>query len=138
MTEFCIYEKHGRTFRPVNPPAIQFLERTDDFAWVVLQSRKQRNLGFHRKAFALLHVVFEAQEKYRTEEQLRMAMTLAAGYVKQFEIDEKTILVPESWAFDNKEMTPERFEDLFSSMIDFGVGLSGIGEKELREIVGFA
>ena len=65
-------------------------------------------------------------------------MTIHAGYVKQIEVGDTTVLVPESWAFDNKEMTPERFETLYSSMIDFGVGLSGIGEKELREIVGFA
>jgi len=138
MLELPIYEKNGRMFRPMNPPAVLFLEKTKPFELVVLKSRQQRNLQFHRKAFALLNVVFEAQEKYDTPEQLRLAMTLAAGYVTQFEIDEKTVLIPESWAFDNKEMTPERFESLYSSMIDFGVALSGISERQLRKILEFA
>lgn len=137
MPELPIYEKHGHMFRPMNPPAVKFLEKTKPFDLVVLQSRQQRNLGFHRKAFALLNVVFDAQEKYDTPEQLRLAMTVHAGYVQQIEVNETTVLIPESWAFDNKEMTPERFDALFSSMIDFGVGLSGISEAKLREIVGF-
>lgn len=138
MHKFHIYEKSGRVFRPISPPAILFFEKTKPFELVVLESRKQRNLQFHRKAFALLNIVFNAQEKYETPEQLRLAMTVYAGYVKQIEVNDTTVLIPESWAFDNKEMTPERFETLYSSMIDFGAGLSGISEKELREIVGFA
>ena len=137
MLELPIYEKQGRMFRPMNPPAVLFLEKTKPYELVVLQSRQQRNLQLHRKAFALLNIIFEAQEKYDTPEQLRLAMTVHAGYVKQIEVGDITVLISESWAFDNKEMTPERFEVLYSSMIDFGVGLSGISEKELREIVGF-
>ena len=69
MLELPIYERQGRMFRPMNPPAVLFLEKTKPYELVVLESRKQRNPQFHRKAFALLNVVFEAQEKYSTLEQ---------------------------------------------------------------------
>lgn len=39
-----------------------------------------RNLGFHRKFFALVKLVFEAQDRYATEDDLLDALKIATGH----------------------------------------------------------
>lgn len=45
-----------------------------------IEYKKQRNLKFHRKAFALFKLCFENQEAYSNLNDLRRDLTIIAGY----------------------------------------------------------
>lgn len=45
-----------------------------------IEYKKQRNLKFHKKAFALFKLAFENQEAYSDLNDLRRDLTITAGY----------------------------------------------------------
>lgn len=45
-----------------------------------IEYKKQRNLKFHKKAFALFKLAFENQEAYSNLNDLRRDLTITAGY----------------------------------------------------------
>lgn len=78
---------------------------------------KPRNPGLHRKAFALLSVVWP-HTNYPNIEILRATMTIGAGYVDPV-IDPmtgRTSLVPKSWSFDN--MDDLEFKEMYNRLVD--------------------
>lgn len=76
-----------------------------------------RNGRLHRKAFALLKIVFP-HTNYPTMERLRAAMTIGAGFVDET-IDPYTgevLWYPKSWAFD--QMDDLEFKELYDRLVD--------------------
>jgi Protein of unknown function (DUF1367) len=49
--------------------------------------KKDRSPGHHRKFFGILRLVFENQDKYLSEEGLRFAVMIAAGYADQIALE---------------------------------------------------
>lgn len=45
---------------------------------------RKRNIGFHRKAFALFKMVYSNQERYDNITDLRHDLTIAAGYWRKY------------------------------------------------------
>lgn len=61
---------------------------------------KDRNPRHHRLFFALLKVVFQNQEKYLSQEALRFAITVQAGWVDEIQLTgDKVALRPRSIAW---------------------------------------
>jgi hypothetical protein len=92
-----------------------------------------RNINFHRKAFALLKVIYDAwdvpdrqhkgQPVKKNMDSLREDLTILAGYYEtEFKFDGTLRLKAKSWAF--AAMSQEEFEQLYSAIID--VALSKI------------
>lgn len=76
-----------------------------------------RNPRLHRKAFVLLSKVFP-HTNYPTQERLRAAMTIGAGFVDET-IDPYTkqvVWYPKSWAFD--QMDDVEFKELYDRLVD--------------------
>jgi hypothetical protein len=68
--------------------------------------KKDRNPGHHRKFFGLLRMVFENQEKYLSQEALRFAVTIQAGYVEEIQLDgDRIALKPKSIAWAKMDQT---------------------------------
>jgi hypothetical protein len=107
---------------------------------------QERNSAFHRKAFALLKVVFDAwqtptiehkgQPVQRDMERLREDMTILAGfYTVTFKYDGTTVLKAKSWSFS--AMNQDDFENLYSRLIDVALGkiLTGYTREDIDEQV---
>ena len=114
---------------------------------------RERNAAFHRKAFALLTVVFNAwdtpeleykgQPVQRDIERLREDMTILAGfYTPVFKYDGTLQPKPKSWAFGS--MDQDEFENLYSRLIDVALNkiLTGYTREDIddqvNKILGFA
>lgn len=81
-----------------------------------------RNMGLHRKAFALLNLLYP-HTNYPTMERLRAAMTIGAGFVDET-VDPYTgnvVWFPKSWAFDS--MDDLEFRELYSRLVDVALRL---------------
>ena len=95
-----------------------------------------RNPRFHRKAFALLNCAWEylpekTQKGFRTKENFRRYLTVAAGYCEVFYSPKlgQFVEYPRSWSFDG--MDGAEFEELYKAVrgvIDSM--LAGIVSKE--------
>jgi hypothetical protein len=88
-----------------------------------------RNIKLHRKAFALLNVVFP-HTNYPTVDRLRAAMTIGAGFVDET-IDPYTgeaVWYPKSWSFES--MDDLEFQELYSRLIDVALKIVPDSKRE--------
>jgi len=104
---------------------------------VLADITKPRNLGFHRKFFALLNMGFENQEKYDNFEDYRAVFIMKAGYYKMIETDRGVVYLPKSISFGS--MDEVEFQELYNRMIDVLIkelGLDQVAiEKELSSFM---
>ena len=95
--------------------------------------RKPRNIKLHRKAFALLKLVWPHTE-YPNMEILRKSMTIGAGFVDPLvnPLTGEVSLVPKSWEFAS--MDEEEFNELYSRLIDVALKLvPGSGRDDWKQ-----
>ena len=97
---------------------------------------KPRNIGFHRKFFALLNMAFNNQDEYDTFEDFRAVMIMKAGFFKQIATDRGLVYFPKSISF--AKMDELEFGDLYSKMIDVVIKILSITEENIeQEIINF-
>ncbi len=78
---------------------------------------KPRNSLFHRKAFALLNLGFENQDKYQTLEIYRKILTIRAGYYD--EVPNKNgepYYIPKSLSYES--MSAENFDKWYNDTLN--------------------
>lgn len=78
---------------------------------------KPRNIGHHRKFFALINMVFENQEIYKNQDHLRKELTMKAGYYDNY-INHKGIEKYEAKSISFGSMCQDDFEDLYQRFLD--------------------
>lgn len=102
---------------PTDAAGEEALRKFKDGAHVTVEVKQPRNPYHHRLFFALLHKVFENQERFPTEDHLRLALTYEAGYVKEYAMRDGLLLtVPDSISYE--EMDQKAFEDYFNRVCD--------------------
>ena len=102
---------------------------------VMVEVKARRNLKFHRKLFALLSLILENQDYYKTIELLLDEVKFRAGY---FEINVthkgQTIAKPKSISFAS--MDEIEFAEFYKHAVDVGFELCGSEEME-KEVLNF-
>jgi hypothetical protein len=90
---------------PVDEEAQKFLAQTKFGQDVMVEARRARNPRHHRKLFALLKLVVENQEHYKTVEHLLDALKVATGNCKEYPTYDGTlrIIVPLSISFESMD-----------------------------------
>lgn len=96
-----------------------------------------RNPQHHRLLFALIQLITENSEAYRTTEQALVAIKLAAGYFEPV-VDPRTghvVPVPQSISFE--KMGQEDFERFYSAALDgvIQVILPQLGRGDVDELL---
>ena len=89
--------------------------------------RKARNPDFHRKGFALIKLIFDSQEKYRTIDDLLVELKLMTGWYREHvRTDGSIIYVPKSISF--ADMDDLEFERFYDAVIDIAIQKYGLEE----------
>lgn len=84
---------------------------------VEVDIRQPRNARFHRKFFALMHVVFNNQERYSQMEDLLVEVKLKTGhYQEHITTKGQIVYIPKSISFAS--MDELEFERFYSRAID--------------------
>jgi hypothetical protein len=128
-----ILRAHDGTLIPVDDIGAEQLAELKQGQMYKAVLSQPRNILFHRKAFALLKVIFEAwdvpdrqhkgQPVKKNMDSLREDLTILAGfYDTEFKFDGTLRLKASSWSF--AAMGQEEYEQLYSAIID--VALSKI------------
>ena len=81
-----------------------------------IKASRSRNWQFHKKAFALLNIGFENQEKYESFEVYRKIITIKAGYFDEVEGKTSTYYLPKSLSYD--KMKAIDFEKWYTDVLD--------------------
>ena len=92
---------------------------------------RPRNIGFHRKFFALLNMGFENQEKYDDFEDYRAVFIMKAGFYKVIEVDKGVIYLPKSISFS--KMDDIEFSELYSKMINVLIKELGLDQERIEK-----
>ena len=87
---------------------------------VEAQIRKVRNPNHHRKAFALLHDLFDNQDTFDSFDTFYTWAKIKCGLVETFiDSDGKVYYTPESLAFSSMDQL--RFDSVYQKFITLGV-----------------
>lgn len=83
----------------------------------VVAAKAPRNYKFHKKAFALLNMGFENQEKFASFEIYRKVQTILAGFYDEVtQPDGKVMFLPHSLSFES--MSAETFNKWYIATLD--------------------
>ena len=116
---------------------IEALKKIKNGDGVILDYKPKRNILFHKKLFALLNLIFENQDYYKSIDNILEMCKFRAGYFETIithkgEKHYKT----KSISFD--EMDNASFEEFYKKCIDVALELTGINQKDLeQQIINF-
>ena len=77
---------------------------------------KPRNIGFHKKYFAMLNLMYQNQERFNNFEDFRGYYQIRAGYYKTVLTPKSTMYWPVSISFANMDQL--EFENVYNSVLD--------------------
>ena len=104
---------------------------------------RPRNIGMHRKFFALMDLAFENQDKYTAFEAFRKEVVMRAGwYIEHHHITGKISYEAKSVSFT--KMDELEFQELFYKCIDIIIAHFMVGADkgditaEVERVSGFA
>ena len=99
---------------------------------------RDRNIGFHRKFFALLNIAYEnLPEQYNMSfENFREEIIKKAGYYESYiNFAGKEVYRAKSISFAN--MDQGEFEELYSKVLDVILSILKVSEKEMEQFLNF-
>jgi hypothetical protein len=118
---------------PTSLEAIQGLKVGETLTATI---RRPRNGSHHRKLFALLSVVMEAQTTFATTQELLNALKMATGL---FEIGRTVDGIPfaQAQSISFVSMAQDRFEQFYDKAVDVILTkiLPGVGRTDLEQRV---
>lgn len=116
MKVFLVKQGNG-SFLPSHNSDYDSLKKIKVGAIVSCEIKQPRNIGFHKKFFALINLVFENQEFYDNIDYLRKELTKKAGYYDTY-TNHKGTLCFEAKSISFSSMSQEDFEDLYQRFLD--------------------
>ncbi len=100
---------------PVDMIGVEALDGVPDGATLRVKWTRPRNVGHHRLFFALIDVVFQAQDRFATKDDLLDALKIALGHYSVWRIGEREVLRPKSISF--AAMDQAAFEKFYSAAV---------------------
>lgn len=123
--------KNLGTLRPIDQAGEDAFKKIKNGAIVSVEVKAPRNVGHHRKFFAMLNIVFQNQDYYKSPESLLGACKLATGHVEIVRSKRGEIAIPLSISF--AKMDQAAFDEFYSRAIDWVVSdvIPGLSKQDL-------
>lgn len=130
-------QRVGNALLPYDERAVAFIAKIPMANFVQIDAKKVRSPQFHKRAFALMHQMFDMQDEFIAFEPFRYWLTIKAGYI-DFQIvrpDGTTVVKPQSLAYAS--MPEYRFERWWNDVVQVFIDEFGldITQEELAEVV---
>ena len=78
--KICLIKQLDNSFKIAYPSDYDVAKKLKAGEPFFFEVKKSRNIGFHRKFFSLLNLIYNNQTIYTNMEDLRHDLTIAAGY----------------------------------------------------------
>ena len=128
--------KEGNKLAAADSCSLEILQSVATGEVLVCTGRRPRNPKHHRKLFALLKVVFEAQKFYATIDDLLSALKIATGHFDTGKtVDGYPYMVPKSISFTAMDQTS--FNQFYDRAVDVILTkiLPGVNRQDLTDQV---
>ena len=124
----CIVKKVDKyQLAPAYENDAQLMEKMRVGSMYKAEFKKARNPEHNAKAFVLIRLIFDNQEKYTNIEDLRTELKLQCGsYHHHVRSNGDVIYIPKSWSFADMDQT--EFEELYDKLIDVAIHKWGLRE----------
>lgn len=96
-----------------------------------VEIKKPRNVGHHRKFFALINICFDNQDKFDDIEDMRSWITMKAGWRKKIETPTGFFYRAKSISFSSMDQT--EFEDYYNKCIVVVLNWLGVDREDLMD-----
>lgn len=133
MATELIMQRDGNRLAAAEAMSLEALQNLPKGEMLKVTITRPRNMGHHRKFFALMGVVFEAQSRHATMEHLLDAIKIAIGHYDLVHLSKKhTVIHPRSISF--AKMDQAAFEQFYNRVIALIVEriLPGTTQEELH------
>lgn len=112
-----LFRKRLGSLVPGDTLAEDLMRKISQGEWVRIEVKRPRNIGYHRKLFALLNLVFENQSRFASVDELLDAVKVYIGHCETMVLkDGTTVKRPKSISFASMDQTG--FEKFYDQVID--------------------
>lgn len=117
--DFLLFRKTLSGLKPADEGAEEAMRKLPLDKIVAVKIKRPRNLGHHRKFFALLKLVYENQELYESEAALLAAIKIATGHCVPITlVSGQKAFIPSSISFASLDQTEfEKFWDKVCNLV---------------------
>ena len=124
-------QKQFDTLRPVGEIDREAIRSLRNGGMFMAEIKRTRNPRHHRKLFALLNIVLQNQEHYKSTDHLLGACKLATGHVDMVRTKRGDVAIPKSIAFH--AMGQDEFEKFYDAAIDWVISdvIPGLSRADL-------
>lgn len=109
--------KRGNSFIAADEDSRANMRKIPDGDWVSVDVRRPHNLRKHRKLFAMIKLLVDNCDEYKTTRQALNALKLATGHCDYHIIDGQRVAVAASISFES--LPPDEFDDFFDRACDW-------------------
>jgi hypothetical protein len=114
--DYLLFRKTLSGLKPADEGAEEALRKVPLDKVVAVKIKRPRNLGHHRKFFALLKIVYENQEVYASEQALLAAIKIATGHCTPIQlVSGQKAFIPSSISF--AAMDQAEFEAFWEKVV---------------------
>lgn len=102
----------------------------------IVEVTNPRNIGFHKKFFALLNIGYENTDLDMPFDTYRKYILMKAGYVKTYQTPKGVFYDAESISFAN--MPQDKFEEVYSRVLDKIIKDLGCSSEDVeKQLINF-
>ena len=110
---------------------IEALKKIENGQGIIIEYKPKRNYKFHKKLFALLNLIYQNQEHYKSIDNILECVKFRAGYYESIITHHSKVhLKTKSISFD--EMDNLEFEKFYSKSIDVALELTKLSKNDIE------
>lgn len=98
-----------------------------------IEIKKERNIGFHRKFFILISLLFDNQELYNNIDGYRHDLLISSGFYEERTNFLTGAVTLKAKSISFSKMDDLEFQEVYSRVIDTAIKFIPIDKKELLE-----
>lgn len=124
-------KRWDNSLAPLDQYSLEVFQKIKLDKEVEIEIIQKRNVGFHKKFFVLIHLIFEIQSCFNSIDMFRNWIIMKAGYVDQCKTPGGVMYMAKSIKFSS--MKQLEFEQLYSDVINVALlheNICGGIEKE--------
>ena len=130
----CLVKTLSGYFKAAYDSDYEYLKKFKAGEEYFFEVKRERNIKFHRKFFALIKLVFENQDHYTNMDDLRKDLLVCSGYkTERYSIYGEIIVEAKSISF--AKMTQDEFDKMYSYVVKEICKHFNFGEQDIIDNV---
>ena len=127
--KIALVKQLDNSFKIAHPSDYETAKKQKAGETLFFEVKKERNIKFHRKLFALINLVFQNQDLTDDKDNLRAYLTVKSGFYETIKSDTGVMYLPKSISFAKMDAT--EFEQLFIKFLNVSSKLIGVDNEDI-------